>query len=83
MATISKEAEMEFTTTIGDLPKQVKRHQLAPTTKIRVIVEEMKKKGKARYIQIGDKSFFEDFEPVQPEPGARLASDIVYEQRKQ
>jgi hypothetical protein len=50
MATISKEAEMEFTTTIGDLPKQVKRHQLAPTTKIRVIVEEMKKKGKARYI---------------------------------
>lgn len=83
MSTITKEVEMEFITTIEDFYNQVQQRHLTPTTEIRVIVEEAKPKKKASYIQIGDKSISWDFEAVTPEPGSRLASDIVYEQRKQ
>lgn len=83
MSTIMKEAEMEFTTTVEDFQKQARQQHLSPKTEILVIVKEKISQGKASYVQVGDKSVSWDFEAVTPEPGARLASDIVYEQRKQ
>ena len=73
---------MEFTTTVKEFPTQVQLHHLSADAEIRVIVEAKQAEQKSPYIQIGDKAAFEKFMGVDPEPGARLASDIIYEHRK-
>lgn len=74
---------MEFTTTVEEFPKYVRQRNLTPDTEILVTLKDSSPAKKVNYVQVGDKSAFEDFEAVEPEPGARLVSDIVYEQRKQ
>ena len=73
---------MEFTTTVKEFPTQVQLHHLSADAEIRVIVEAKQAEQKSPYIQIGDKAAFEEFKAVDPELGARLASDIIYEHRK-
>ena len=36
-----------------------------------------------KWLQVGDLKRFRDVEPVTPEPGSPLASDIIIEQRRQ
>ena len=37
---------------------------------------------KITWLQVGDKQFFQPIEPVKPEPGAPLASEIILEHRQ-
>ncbi len=40
-------------------------------------------KKSSKWLQVGNLERFRDFEPVTPEPGSPLASDIIIEQRRQ
>ncbi len=49
---------------------------------IKIFSEKDKCKEKKKWLQTGDKSFFQSLSPVRPQKNSPLASDIILEQRK-